>query len=942
METQLSTLQNFSEKGNEFEPMAKLLAADAVAQSLTFSTERKYLSGINKNSSPFCLSLAPRSYTPSAPSWIRISQVGKSISNNAEQCFSAIQKILTSCFIPNKSQLIFVIHSKDGNFEMYLGLRHSNTDIEESFVDSLNDFIQGIWPGMRCQRVKTKEGLSHLRDIRNKMHSDNKNSYMNDTYECIAALTGIPSMESQYKSLYPSSIDALLTGMRKNNFTYMVVADPIPEPEIDGVLYQLREFNGQAESLKTFNFSENTSDSYSKAFQESKNWSKTDNSKSTLEMIGAGLSLASTLFPPAGAVTAALSVASSGLKQLTQNELIASLSPKNEQTIGGGSSVTDTTSVTYGKAVSHNVVSKQVEAVACHLESQSKRFETGKAIGCWSVGVYLMTENEQDMQGASMQLKSIVSGQESIYEPIRIHQIDDVFVGSETFGNTLGSWDAPRIIIQSTVGTQSGDDRMFYHPLGSRFNDLRTVLTTKELSYYINFPLHSVPGINVVEATAGFSLSEQKMKENVKAIDIGKLLWSGSSSEISVKLPLDTLSRHALVCGVNGSGKTNTVLSILDGFMKADRPFFVIEPAKTEYVDWAIEYNKTIHDPKKKIKIFIPGCDNYAKSEFRPEKLRLNPFEVIELPGSEMRVLSHIDRLKASFAAAFPMQDILPVIMEHLLYDLYTCAHPMLDKEDSDYMKKGFPTLGTVDRRFIEDLMTNVGYAQENTQNISAALRTRFKSLKFGWKGELLNNERLSCLVWDDSSKCYNPKKLTWDEIFGTPVVVNLSYAGDDQDRAFIMSLLLQFLYEYRIAESETGRLSFNSNVCRHLVVVEEAHRVMAYCDNQEAPQYKSGLMFSNFLSEVRAYGQGMMVVDQVPTRLIEDAIKNTNVKIIHKLVASDDCQRIAECIGLTEDQQRVIAKLSIGQAVLAGFNSANVMSENSSDIYLAQINKMK
>jgi len=125
-------------------------------------------------------------------------------------------------------------------------------------------------------------------------------------------------------------------------------------------------------------------------------------------------------------------------------------------------------------------------------------------------------------------------------------------------------------------------------------------------------------------------------------------------------------------------------------------------------------------------------------------------------------------------------------------------------------------------------------------------------------------------------------------------------------------------------------------------VVVEEAHRVMSYCENQEAPQYKSGLMFSNFLSEVRAYGQGMMVVDQVPTRLIEDAIKNTNVKIIHKLVASDDCQKVSECIGLTEDQRKVIARLSIGQAVLAGFNSANVMSENSSDIYLAQINKMK
>lgn len=183
---------------------------------------------------------------------------------------------------------------------------------------------------------------------------------------------------------------------------------------------------------------------------------------------------------------------------------------------------------------------------------------------------------------------------------------------------------------------------------------------------------------------------------------------------------------------------------------------------------------------------------------------------------------------------------------------------------------------------------------------------------------------------------------MTWEELFGSPVVVNLSYAGDDQDRAFIMSLLLQFLYEYRIAESETGKVDFNSNKCRHLVVVEEAHRVMANCLNSESPQYKSGQMFINFLSEVRAYGQGMMVVDQVPTRLIEDAIKNTNVKIIHKLVASDDSQRIAECIGLTPEQQKVIAKLSIGQAVLAGFNSANVGSSDSSDIYLAQINKMK
>ena len=46
--------------------------------------------------------------------------------------------------------------------------------------------------------------------------------------------------------------------------------------------------------------------------------------------------------------------------------------------------------------------------------------------------------------------------------------------------------------------------------------------------------------------------------------------------------------------------------------------------------------------------------------------------------------------------------------------------------------------------------------------------------------------------------------------------------------------------------------------------------------------------------------------------------------------------------MGLTEEQQKVISKLSIGQAILAGLNSADVMSPNAADIFLAQINKKK
>ena len=140
--------------------------------------------------------------------------------------------------------------------------------------------------------------------------------------------------------------------------------------------------------------------------------------------------------------------------------------------------------------------------------------------------------------------------------------------------------------------------------------------------------------------------------------------------------------------------------------------------------------------------------------------------------------------------------------------------------------------------------------------------------------------------------------------------------------------------YEYRSAQAEIGEIDYNDNGCRHLTVIEEAHRVMAKCDNPELPQYKSAMMFSNMLSEIRAYGEGMFLVDQVPTRLIPDAIKNTNLKITHRLVAEDDCKAIGESMGLNEEQRKVIPKLMTGQCI--------VSSSLATDTYWIKVDKVK
>ena len=40
------------------------------------------------------------------------------------------------------------------------------------------------------------------------------------------------------------------------------------------------------------------------------------------------------------------------------------------------------------------------------------------------------------------------------------------------------------------------------------------------------------------------------------------------------------------------------------------------------------------------------------------------------------------------------------------------------------------------------------------------------------------------------------------------------------------------------------------------------------------------------------------MIIDQVPTKLIPDVIKNTNYKICHRMTSIDDCAVIAQAIG--------------------------------------------
>ena len=145
---------------------------------------------------------------------------------------------------------------------------------------------------------------------------------------------------------------------------------------------------------------------------------------------------------------------------------------------------------------------------------------------------------------------------------------------------------------------------------------------------------------------------------------------------------------------------------------------------------------------------------------------------------------------------------------------------------------------------------------------------------------------------------------------------------GDDADKCFTMALLLNFLYEYRQAQHEAAG-SRESAGLQHLAIFEEAHRILRAqhpaSGGDANPKVKMGEMFTDILAEIRAFGQGLCIVDQIPSKLVPEALKNTNLKIVHRLVSADDRYAMANALALSEDQSQIIARLKVGQAIISG-----------------------
>jgi DNA helicase HerA-like ATPase len=396
-------------------------------------------------------------------------------------------------------------------------------------------------------------------------------------------------------------------------------------------------------------------------------------------------------------------------------------------------------------------------------------------------------------------------------------------------------------------------------------------------------PVLELPGIRVAPVSTFDVMPETGDATAGGTVPLGVVLDRDRTPLGPLAVPLSTINRHVFVCGATGSGKSQTVRSLLTELTTAGVPWLVIEPAKAEYARMAGRM-----PPGRDVLVVRPGRLDVAPAG-------LNPLE----PEPGFPLQTHLDLVRALFLAAFEAQEPFPQVLsqalascyERLGWDLAT-GEPLHRPEPPRY-----PTLGDL-RVAALATVDQIGYGREVTDNVRGFIDVRLNSLRLGTTGRFFEGGH----------------RLDVAALLHHNTVIELEDVGNDQDKAFVIGTVLVRLAERLRSRASAARPG--SVALAHVTVLEEAHRLLRAAADH-TPAAHAVELFAALLAEVRAYGEGVVVAEQIPCKISPDVVKNSALKIMHRLPARDDRDLVGATMNLDQQQSGYIVTLRPGTAAV-------------------------
>jgi DNA helicase HerA-like ATPase len=514
-------------------------------------------------------------------------------------------------------------------------------------------------------------------------------------------------------------------------------------------------------------------------------------------------------------------------------------------------------------------------------ERRMAELDTFREAGLWNVRVLAGAASQDELD----QIAPVLVGSvEMSHHPYRLRS----GIRAARFADALTA-DGP--VAGARADTQTGSAG-----LRSPF-----AATAGTLAALAGLPRREVPGLRVVDAGyfdvtaetaaddgggesgAGGERGGAGAREHV---ELGAILDGQDRQVGTFTVPRPTLNRHVFVTGATGAGKSQTVRHMLEQLTRGGIPWLAIEPAKSEYAAMAgrIEGAATVTVVNPSDPAAVP--------------LSMNPLK----PEPGYPVQAHIDMVRALFQAAFDAEEPFPQIMSQALQRVYEASGWDVvtgGGVPGSLVEPAVPTLEQLQQAALR-VIDDVGYGPELMADVRGFVDVRLRSLRIGSAGRFFEGGHgadIGGLLRDN-------------------VVLAIEDVANDEDKAFLIGTLIIRIVEHLRMRSRQERSQEVSGGLRHVIVIEEAHRLLRNRGQQRASAHAVEL-FAGMLAEIRAYGEGIIVAEQIPTKLVPDVIKNTALKIVHRLPAFDDRHLVGSAMNLDADQSREVVSLKPGVAAV-------------------------
>lgn len=803
-----------------------------------------------------------------------------------------LENVIACLDCPDYCWIYYISGTSEG-IELYLGVvnKTEKSGVHE-YSELLTSQLEGNLTGVQLEKVRSEDlSVKIIQPLQESIH--------------FGLLHGVPSrsidQQSQTGQNITQGIDRLARGLSGEVWQLLLVAEPAQEFEINQQIDELLQLSSDLHPhiKRSQQSGKNDSTTTSKTTGRSSSYGLTKNtgtSFSKTDGTGDSRTVSHSKGDNAGGSRTKGENSSYSSSSDTTNwgknssKTIADGTSTNEsQTVGKntGKSISKTdsdnsststgTSIGSSKSDTFEYINKKIERVQSHINDKLiERFDLGRSKGMFRTAVYLAAPTPVIYNRLSRAMVSVFQGNQSHFSPLKV---TDFSVQKKQVHNLF--------LVQRLPQSNMSNQLALIHsiPQAKQAFSAATWLNANELSLLAGLPSREVAGIKL-RKNVDFAVNPVNPKDG---FDLGVVVQHGRKLKDNVvRLDKKLLNQHIFVSGVTGAGKTTTCQQIL---INSGLPFLVIEPAKTEY---------------RSLSKHHPEIEYYTLGNEKVSPFRFNPFELL----LNEPLSGHIDMLKATFAAVFPMEASMPYLIEEAIVRSYEQKGWDIHY-DENYIYpdpwncggQSFPIFSEV-LLTLKEVIKSKNFGADLQQKYEGSLISRLDNLTTGAKGRMLNTRN----------------SIDINEMLDKKVVIELEDLRDEQDKCLMMGLLIG-----RVAEAVKQRHKKDHSF-QHLTLLEEAHRLLSKPQGGEDSSKRLGVeLFANLLAEVRKYGEGLIIADQIPNKLTPEVLKNTNTKIIHRLFAADDRHAIGDTIGLDDEQKEFLTLLTAGEAIVysAGWHEA-------------------